>query len=44
MAADDLFHKLEMDALIFLNIHKEHPSEPVCNAEDLGILLYELFP
>ena len=44
MTEDDLFCKLEMDALIFLNIHKEHPSEPVYISEALGIFLYEFFP
>ena len=44
MAEDDLLCRLLMDALFFLNSQEEYPSESVCNAEVLGILLYEIFP
>ena len=44
MAPDDLLCKLEMDDLIYMNIYEEHPSKPVCNNEDLGTFLYEIFP
>ena len=36
MAADVLFCRLVMDALIFQNNQEEHPSESICNVEVLG--------
>ena len=42
MIVDDLLCRLVIDAWSFLNDKNEHPSESVCNAEVLGILLCEL--
>ena len=39
MASDDLLCRLVMDATTFLNNQEKQPSESVCNAEVLSILL-----